>query len=75
MTLANRLDDTERTPHASSLAHWERAVLGLYFAFSVAEGEIYQALEHACSENGQHERAEFWAARRRLTLGMGLVDA
>ena len=75
MTLANRHDDTERTPHASSLAHWERAVLGLYFAFSVAEGEIYEALEHACLENGQHERADFWAARRRLTLGMGLVDA
>jgi hypothetical protein len=75
MTLANRHDGSDRTQQASRLAPWEQAVLGLYFAFSVAEGEIYEALEEACLENGQRERAEFWAARRRLTLGMGLVDA
>jgi hypothetical protein len=75
MTLTCRDDDTGRTLRPGRLAQWEQAVLGLYFAFSVAEGEIYEALEEACLENGQRERAEFWAARRRLTLGMGLADA
>ena len=75
MTLTNRHDDAERAPRPGRLAPWEQAVLGLYFAFAVAEGEIYQALEEACLEDGQRERAEFWAARRRLTLGMGLADA
>ena len=75
MTLADRHDEAERTQPASRLAPWEQAVLGLYFAFSVAEGELYEALEEACLENGRRERAGFWAARRRLTLGMGLADA
>ena len=53
--------------------HWERAVLGLYFAFAVPEGELYVALEQACLDNGDRGRADFWTARRKPVLGEGIT--
>lgn len=64
--------DADSRTRPDSLKHWERAVLGLYFAFAVPEGDLYNALEHVCLDNGDPERARFWAARRQLMLGQGL---
>jgi hypothetical protein len=66
--------EAENGPGSDSLMHWERAVLGLYFAFAVPEGELYIALERACLDNGDTGRAGFWAARRQLMLGEGIND-
>jgi hypothetical protein len=73
-SLSGNKPDAENSPRPDSLMHWERAVLGLYFAFAVPEGELYAALERVCLDNGDLERADFWTARRRLVLGEGLYD-
>ena len=72
------LHSTRRNGHLSgnpspdALTHWERAVLGLYFAFAVPEGQLYDALERVCLEDGDGERASFWADRRQLVLAEGV---
>jgi Aspartyl/Asparaginyl beta-hydroxylase len=60
---------------APSLRRWERAVLALYFAFTLPEGELYDALAREYRRRHAPDRAAFWADRRRLVLGKGLVDA
>jgi Aspartyl/Asparaginyl beta-hydroxylase len=56
------------------LMKWEQSILKLYFKFAVQEGELYNALEHECGENGDIERAGFWKGRHQLMLGEGLHD-
>jgi hypothetical protein len=73
-SLCSDKPDAENGATADSLMHWERAVLGLYFAFAVPEGELYAALEQICLDNGDLERAGFWTARRHLVLGEGIED-
>jgi hypothetical protein len=69
-----RSDKSEDGAGPDSLMRWERAVLGLYFAFAVPEGELYAALERAYLDDGDAERAGFWTARRQLMLGEGIED-
>lgn len=73
-SLCSDKSDDENGANPDTLKHWERAVLGLYFAFAVAEGELYAALEQVCRDNGDLGRADFWTARRKLVLGEGLHD-
>ena len=74
-TLGDDDSDSGRDTGSPSLRRWERAVLALYFAFTLPEGELYDALERECLRRHEPDRAAFWADRRRLVLGKGLVDA
>lgn len=61
-------------PAVEALARWERDVLSLYFTFTVPEGELYFALQQACADDGDFERAAYWKARKELTLGEGIRE-
>jgi hypothetical protein len=67
--------ESARDDDGDFLRPWERAVLKLYFAFAVPEGELYEALRQACFDVDDMTRARFWEARGQLVLGNGLQDA
>ena len=71
-TLRTSDANTPENASPNSLAAWEQAVLKLYFAFAVPEGDLYHALEEVCRQEGDDARASFWTARRRLVLEDGV---
>lgn len=68
-------DGRSKDPKASGagvppkgLRVWEREALELLFDYAIPEGSVYVALERACHNADDHERARFWADRRSLVL-------